>query len=195
MAGIADDGAVLHFLEVLAGQNRLVPGDGDEDVSDLCGLRHGHHAETVHDGFDGPHGINLGDDYVGAQALGAHGHALAAPTVSCDHNAQPCNQQIGRADDAVNGGLAGAVAVVEEMLGLRIIYRNDGIFQRSIFRHRAQTDHAGGRLFGAADHAGNQVRVFCEQQRHKVRAIVHRNLACGRWRRIQMRVVSGAVFS
>ncbi len=74
----------LHVFEVVGGEHGLVAGDGDENVADLRGFVHGHHAEAVHDGFDGFRGIDFGDDDVGAQALGAHRDAAAAPAVAGD---------------------------------------------------------------------------------------------------------------
>ena len=102
------------------------------------------------------HGIDFGDDHVGAESLGAHGHAASAPAVAGDHDLEAGDQKVGGANDAVNRGLAGAVAIVEEMLGFGIVHGNDGIFQRAVFRHGAETNHAGGGFLGAADHAVNQ---------------------------------------
>ena len=59
-------------------------------------------------------GIDFGDDHVGAEALGAHGDAASAPAVARDDHFEAGEQQIGGADDAVERGLAGAVAIVEE---------------------------------------------------------------------------------
>ena len=177
------------------GQNGLVSGHGDENVADLGGFRHGHHAEAIHHGFDGAHRVDFGDDHVGAQALGAHGHALAAPAVSRDHHFQAGEQQIGRANDAVDRGLARAVAIVEEMLGLRVVHGDHRILQRAILGHGAQADHAGGGLFRAADDVGHQMLVLGEQQRHQVRAVVHGDLRLVIDRGVQVRVVGGVVFA
>ena len=46
------------------------------------GLAHRHDAEAVHDGFERPHRVDLGDDDVGAQAPGPHRDAAAAPAVA-----------------------------------------------------------------------------------------------------------------
>ena len=151
------DGAVFHFLEVIVGDDDLVAGDGDEHVADFGGFAHGHHAEAVHHGFDGLRRIDFGDDDVGAVALGAHGHAAPAPAVARNHNVQAREQQVRGANDAVQRGLAGAVAIVEEVLGERVVDGDDRKLQRAVLGHRAQADHAGGGFFGAADdvlHAG-----------------------------------------
>ena len=81
------------------------------------------------------------------------------------------------------------------MLGLRIVHGDHRILQRAVFGHRAQADHAGGGLLGAADDVGDQVLVLGEQQRHQVRAVVHRHLRLVINRGVQVRVVGGVVFA
>ena len=88
-----------------------------------------------------------------AVALGAHGDALAAPAVAGDDDAHAGEQHVGGADDAVDGGLAGAVAVVEEMLGLGVVDGDDGKLQHAVLLHGPQADDAGGRFFHAGDDA------------------------------------------
>ncbi len=69
-------------------------------------------------------GSIFGDDHVGAHALGAHGDALAAPAVAADDEVLARQQHVGGADNAVDRALPGAVAVVKEMLGLRVVDGN-----------------------------------------------------------------------
>ncbi len=115
VAGVADESAVFHDFEMLATDHVDVAGDGDEDVADRGGFFHGHDLETVHDGFDGFDGVDFGDDDMTAEAAGAGGDAFAAVTVAGDDDGFSGDEVIGGADDAVEGGLAGAVAVVEEV--------------------------------------------------------------------------------
>jgi hypothetical protein len=114
VAGIGEHRAVLHFVEVLGGEHALIAGDGDKNIADLGGFGHGHDAEAVHHGFDGARGIDLGDDHVGAQTLGAHGETASAPAVAGDNHALAGEQNIRGAHDAVKRGLAGAVAIIEQ---------------------------------------------------------------------------------
>ena len=80
--------------------------------------------------------------------------SASAPAVAGYYELRAGQQKVSRADDAVDGGLSGAVAVVEEMLGVGVVHGDDRILQHAFFRHRAQTDHAGRRFFSAADDAG-----------------------------------------
>ena len=157
VAGIRHHRAILHPLEMLARENVFVPGDGDENVSDLRGLRHRHHAETVHHGFERTNGIHFGDDHVRAQALRAHRQAAPAPAVAGDDKFQSGEQKIRGAQNPVNGGLARAVAIIEEMLGQRVVHGDDRILQRAVQRHRAQSNHARGGFLGAADDSGDEI--------------------------------------
>ncbi len=48
--------------------------------------------------------------------------------------------------------------------------------QHLIRCHRAQPDHTGGRLFGAADDVWEQVAPFLVDCAHQIRAIIHGNM-------------------
>ena len=58
-------------------------------------------------------------------ALGPHGDARAAPAVAADDEVLARQQDVGGADDAVDRALAGAVAVVEEVLGVGVVDGDD----------------------------------------------------------------------
>ena len=99
--------------------------------------------------------------------------AAPAPAVTGDDKVLACQQDVGGAHDAVDGRLAGAIAVIEEMLGLRIVHRDDREVQRPVGCHGAQADHAGGGLFGAADDVGQQLAAFFVERAHQVGAVIH----------------------
>src|SRR6185312_13048989 len=82
VSGVGDNCAILHDFKVFLRENVLVAGDGDEDVTDLGGFWHGHHAEAVHHGFDRLGGIDLSDDDVCSHTLGARGKTASAPAVA-----------------------------------------------------------------------------------------------------------------
>ena len=69
--------------------------------------------------------------------------------------------------------MAGAVAVVEEVLGHGVVDRDDREVQGAVGSHGAQADHAGGGFFGAADHVRQQVAALLVQRADQVGAIVH----------------------
>ena len=158
---------------MLLRQHVLVAGDGAEHVADLGGFGHRHHAEAVHHGFERLRRIDFGDDDFGASAARAARKPASAPAVSGDHELRSGEQEVGGANDAVDGGLSGAVAVVEQVLGVGIVDRDDGITQHAFLRHGAQADDAGGGLFGAADHAVQRVVALGVQDGDQVGAVIH----------------------
>ena len=156
VARVADHRAVLHRGEVLGADDVDVAGDGDEQVADLGGLVHRHDLEAVHRGLEGADRLDLGDDHVGAQALGPHGDALAAPAVAGDDDPLAGDQHVGGADHAVDRALAGPVAVVEEVLGHRVVDGDDRQLQDAVLLHRPEPDDAGGRLLHARDDVADE---------------------------------------
>src|SRR4051812_27918082 len=101
MPGITEDRAASQLLVMVAADDVPIAGDGDEDIADCGSLRHGHHAESIHHGFDRFDGIHFRNDDAGAVPLGSHGDAAPAPSVSGDDDVQAGEQYVGSADDAV----------------------------------------------------------------------------------------------
>ena len=155
------------------GEHALVAGHGAEHVAEFRGFGHRHHAEAVHHGFERLGGIDFGDDHFGAVAAGAAGQSAAAPAVAGNHELRARQQEIRGADDAVDRRLTGPVTVVEQVLGVGVVDRDDGKLQHAFFRHGTQANDAGGGLFGSADHVVERVGALGVQNRDQVGAIVH----------------------
>ena len=118
-----------------------------------------HDVEAVHRRFKCADGIDFGDDHLAAHAASPHRHPFAAPAVAEHDDATAGDQDVGGADDAVERALAGAVAVVEEMLRHRVVDGDHRQLQDAVFFHRPQADDAGGRLFHAGDDLADQARA------------------------------------
>src|SRR3989304_127244 len=58
--------------------------------------------------------------------------ALAAPAVAGDHDVLAGDQHVGGADHPVDGRLARAVAVIEEMFGGGVVDGDDGNLERAV---------------------------------------------------------------
>ena len=173
---VRNDRAVFHDLEVLFREHILVAGDGAEDVADLGGVDHRHHAEAIHDGFERFRRIDFGDDDFCASATRATRKTATTPSVACNDELGSSEEEVGGTDDAIDGGLSGAVAVVEEVLGVGVVDGDDGIAQHSLLGHRAQADHAGGCFFRAADDAVEDIGALGVQDADEVGAVVHGDL-------------------
>ena len=195
MAGVADDRPAFHFFEVLAADDVLVSRHRDVNVAFLHRFGHGHYAETVHRGLDALDRVNFRDDHVGAKPFGAHGHPATAPAVTGNHYLQASEQHVGGANNSVNGGLAGAVAIVEEVFGHGVVHGDDRILQRAVLGHGAKTDHAGGGLFGSGDHVGDEVGALGQQHGDQVRAVVHGELRLVLKGGAQVRIVGVVVLA
>src|SRR5688500_19076015 len=101
-----------------------ITGDSDKDVAYRSRLGNRHNAETVHHRFDCLDGIDFGDDHVCAHATRAERNAFTAPAVTNDDEVASGEQDVGRADDTVERRLPGAVTIIEEVLGLRVVDGN-----------------------------------------------------------------------
>ncbi len=108
--------------------------------------------------------------------LGPRGDAAAAPAVAGDDERAAREQDVGRADDPVDRRLARAVAVVEQVLRIRLVHGDDREAERPVALERAQADDAGGRLLRAGDHVDELLAPVRMQDADHVGAVVHRDL-------------------
>src|SRR5271165_6297667 len=69
--------------------------------------------------------------------------SLAAPAVARYHELRTGQKKIRGADNAVEGGLSSAVAVVEQVLGVGVVNGDDGELEHAVLGHSAQADDAG----------------------------------------------------
>ena len=127
--------------------------------------------------------------------LGAHGDAATAPAVARDDQLQAREQKIRGANNSVESGLAGAVAIIEEVLGERVVDGDDRELQRAVLGHGAEADDAGGGFFGAADDVRNLILALGEKLGDEVGAIVHGDLGFVVQRRVDVRVIGGVVLA
>ena len=92
-------------------------------------------------------------------------------------------------------GLAGAVAVVEQVLGQGLVDGHDRERERAVRGHRPEADDAGGGLLGAGQDLGQLVAALLVEQRDEVAAVVHRDRRVGVGDGPQVRVVGGVVLA
>ena len=107
----------------------LVAGHGDEDVAVAGGVGHRHHVVAVHRGLERAQRVDLGHDHVRAMPLGRAARHRGRTSRSPRPRSRARDQQVRGADDAVDRGLARAVAVVEEVLGVGVVDRDDRVAQ------------------------------------------------------------------
>ncbi len=195
MPGVRNDGVILHCLEVLPVHHIDVAGQGTEEIADPGCLCHRHDLVAIHDRFKRLERIHLGDDDQRTHAACPRGQAASAPAIAGDDEVLTSEQHVRRPDDAVHGGLACAVAVVEEVLGHGVVDRDDREIQHPIRSHGAQADDAGGGLFGAADDFGQQLAPLLVDSRDQVRAVVHGHVRLVVEGRADVLIVSDIIFT
>ena len=171
--GVAADGAVFHEKELFRADDVVAARDRHKYVSNLGGLFHGHHLESVHYGFHCLYGVYLRYDYTGAHTFCAHRDALAAPAVTCHHHILACHYEVCGAVDAVPNALAGAVAVVKQVFTVCVVYQHHGETELSGGVHRLEPKDACGGFLAAADNSGNEFREFIMEGCDKVSAVVY----------------------
>ena len=172
MAGVAENGLILHDFEPILVDDVFVAGDGDENVALFGSFHDRHDDKTVHQRFGGFDRIDLGDDDFRAHAFGAHGHALAAPAVADDHDGLGGDDEVGVVHDGFHDRLAGAVAIVEEMLHHRVVDSDHRRAQIAVGFHRFETDDAGGRFFTAAEDFLNEGWMIAVEHGGEIAAVV-----------------------
>src|SRR4051812_37074162 len=121
VADVADDGVVLHLLNVLGTDDVAAAGGGDEEVALRGGFFHCRDFETLHRGLQRVDRIDLGDDHAGAVAAHAMGTALADIAIAGDNDDLAGDHHVGGSFDAVGERLAAAVEVIELALGDRVV--------------------------------------------------------------------------
>ena len=180
VTGVGEDGLILHDGEVTGGDDVLTAGGGDKEVAHLGGLVHGHDPIAVHGGVQGFERVNLGDDDIGAHALGTHGHALAAPAVTGDDHGLTGDDQVGGVHDGGHDRLAGAVFVVIVVLGLGIVDGHHGAGKDTLPFPRLQAQDAGGSLLTAANEAVAQLLAAAADEVDEIAAVVHDQVGVAR---------------
>src|SRR4051794_39446261 len=118
---------------MIFGEDVFVSGHGAEYVTKFRGFSHRHHTEAIHCRFQRFRGINFSDDYFGASSSCAACKSASAPAVAGNDELRSREQKVGGANNAVDRGLSRAVTVVEQMLGIGVVHRNDGVLEYAFF--------------------------------------------------------------
>ena len=172
MPGVAHDGAVLHRLKMAANNDVFHARGRAENVADLGGLVHRHHAVAFHDGPKSRKRVDFGDDDVGAHAASTHGDTAAAVAKARNDERLAGEEHAGRSKNPVERGLARAVDVVEIPLGHGVVDGDNGVAQVACSGHGTKPMNAGGGFLGSADNAGGVFGFFTVDTNDEVGAVV-----------------------
>src|SRR6266487_5895263 len=86
MAGIGDDGAILHAFQVLSINDVDVARHSDKNITESSRLYAGKHTVAIHHCFQSAGRINFGHDHICAHTVGARGYTAATPAITEDNN-------------------------------------------------------------------------------------------------------------
>src|SRR4026209_1233266 len=93
-----------------------VSGDRHEDVANRGGFSDRHHAETVHHCLNRFDRIDFSHDDIRTHAASAKRNAFTTPAITDDNEVSSGEQDIRRANDAVESRLPSAVTIVKKVL-------------------------------------------------------------------------------
>ena len=191
VSDVGDDGIFEHDLEVLAGDDILVAGGGDEDVGAGGGVFHGRDFETSHSGLEGVDWVDLGDknaSSVRPQSLraleAAHQngssyqmwqlttYALSDIAVTSNDDNLSSKHDVCGTLNTVDKGLAASIVVVELALGDGVVDIDGGDLELALPVHTVEVVNTGGGLFGETPDSGKELWVFFVNEGGEITTVV-----------------------
>ena len=172
MSDVADNGIVLHDLEVLAGQDISATSGGNKDLTKRSSLGHGEDLVAGDGSLEGVDGIDLSDDDTGTHGAEGHSTTLSDITESGDDGGLASNHDIGGTLDSVNEGLAASVKVVELGLGDGVVDVDGGDKELAILEHLVEVVDTGGGLLRDTEASLKELGVLVVDKGGKISTII-----------------------
>ena len=154
----------------------VAAGQRDKQIADLCRFVHRHNGKAVHDRFNGLDGVDFGDNNNRTHTLCAHCHTLTAPAVAADDNGLACDDQVRCVHNAVERGLTRAVAVVKEVLAVRVVDVDHRVVELACLFAGEQTVNTRRGFLGTADQILAVFAAFAVEQMRQVAAVVDHDI-------------------
>ncbi len=136
---------------MLLSKDMDVAGCGDEHVPERGRIVARHDPVALHSRRERPHRVGLDDNHLGAEPGSTLGDADTAVAVPGDHDGTSGKEDVRRSQYPVERGLTGAVTIVEEMLGVRVVDRHHREPQDAVLLHRPEPDDTCRRLLHPPD--------------------------------------------
>lgn len=172
VANVADDGVLAHLGEVLRGDDIIVTGGGDEDVSSVSDIFHTDHLVAFHSRLQGVDGVHFRHDDASTKVAESGRAAFANITIAAHTGRLASNHHIGGTLDSIDKGLAAAIEVVELALGHTVVDVDDGDGQRALLKALVQVLHTGRGLLRDTDDLGDELRVLVHHQIGHITTII-----------------------
>ena len=144
----------------------------DEHISERSCVFHLHDVISVHFSFHCFDGIYLGHDDPCSKSSGPHRDASSAPSVACDYDGLRRYYEVGVPHDRIPDGLARSVAVVEEVLAVRVVDGEHRELQDAFGLHSLEPDDACRRLFASAPYLFSKIRSLSVDHADEIAAVI-----------------------
>ncbi|GMT30686.1 hypothetical protein PFISCL1PPCAC_21983, partial [Pristionchus fissidentatus] len=172
VSDVADDGVVGELEEVLATDDVLASGGGDDDLGLGGNLLERGNLVSLHGGLKGVDGVDLGDDDSASEGLEGGGGSLSDISVSSDDGDLSGEHNVSGALDSVGERLADSVQIVELGLGDGVVDVDGGDLQVSLGEHLGEVVHASGGLLGESADASQELGVLGVDEVGEVSSVI-----------------------
>ena len=146
VTNIANNGIVLHDLEVTANEDVTATSGGDEDLTHRSSLLHGGDLESRDSSLESVDGVDLGDNDTSTHGSESLSTTLADVTETSNDSDLTSNHNIGGTLDTIDEGLAASVEVVELGLGDGVVDVDGGDEELLLTEHLVEVVDTGGGL-------------------------------------------------
>ena len=172
VADVADDGVLLHDLEVLADDDVSVTGGGNEDVGSWSSLLHSGDLVTGHGGLESVDGVDFGDNDSGTVGSEGLGTSLSDITETSDDGDLTGQHDIGGSLDTINKRLSASVVVVELGLGDGVVDVDGGDLELAVSESLVEVVNTGGGLLGDTSAVLEVLGVLLVDEGGKVSSVI-----------------------
>lgn len=148
VTNVANNGVVLHDLEVAANEDVTATGGGDEDLTMGSGLLHGGNLEARDGSLESVDGIDLSDNNTSTHGSKSLSTTLADVTETSDDSDLTSNHDIGGTLDTINERFAASVKVVELGLGNGVVDVDGRDKELAFLQHTVEVVDTSGGLLG-----------------------------------------------
>jgi hypothetical protein len=172
VTNVANNGVVLHDLEVAANEDITATSGGDEDLTLRSGHLHGGDLESRDGSLEGIDGVDLSDNDTSTHGGKSLGATLSDVTETSNNSDLTSNHDIGGTLDTVNEGFTASVKVVELGLGDGVVDVDGRNKELAFLQHTVEVVDTSGGLLGDTVAVLELFGVLLVDERGKVTTVV-----------------------
>lgn len=172
VANVADNGIILHDLEVAANEDVTATSRGNEDLTLRSSLLHGGNLETGDGSLESVDGVDLGNNDTSAHGSKSLGTTLTHVTETSNDSDLTSNHNIGGTLDTVDEGFTASVKVVELGLGDRVVDVDGRDKELAFLQHAVKVVDTSGSLLGDTVAVLELFGILLVDERGKITTVV-----------------------